>query len=305
MEKIHRLFILLVLSSYSIESAAWDLTLRDKSKEPPKAENGAMLNYTNPKEGDSSYKIDAALNITKKNRNFNEFFSHNFALEFHKNTQTDKEIDTQELSYTYGIRLLYDNDELMAYHYFPVKIAYKIDNVKGTESTVASVYYYPELQTNDAASVLNIGKDIFIGEYEEGGVHPARINWQPFFGLSREDVIQSTVLDKGDVTRFSAGVNVTLNLMKDRIIKGQDDKVKYIDTLIFSVSYQYWNDLSKDEETFGTDDTHSMKKYKISYPLDLEGKFKIYAAYVDGEDPVKGQLKQEYSEIGLEFKIDI
>ncbi len=286
----------------------WDITLRDKAKEPPKRESGAKLLYTNPDTGDSSYVIDGAINLTKRDRGVNNLYSHNIALELHRNTQTDKEVDTKMLSYSYGNQWLSDKEKTTSYHKAPIKVSYKVDDIKKTESIGASVSYYPEIHINEnKKSVFNIDKDIFIGGWEIGRPHPSRISWQPNIGLFFENVIKSDKVDKGSVARLNAGVSVYINLLKDRLITDPKDKNKEIgvETLVLTLSYQYWNDIEKDEDTFGADDTHSMRVYKISYPIDRSGDMKIYLSHLDGGNPIKGKPEQEYSEIGLEFKLNL
>lgn len=308
MKKLFFILFLMLFQTTITYASDWEFTLRDKAKEPPKRENGASVVYTNPESGDSSYKIDAALNFTSKTRTMQELFTQNLAIEFHRNNQTSKEVDSKILSYAYGHQWLSESEDgqVISYHKLPLELAYKIDDVAETESVLASIYYYPEFQLNKKDSFLNVGKDIFLGQWEENAPHPIRINWQPNCGLIFEDLVESDDGNNGNITRFNAGIQITVNLMKDRLVIDPDDKDKQlpVETLVLSLSYQYWYDLSKDESAFGTDDNHDIKSIKFSYPLDNSGNIRMFVSYLDGENPVKGKTKQIYSEIGIEFKLD-
>lgn len=305
------LAVLLFISPATLfaSEGAWEVSLRDKAKTPQQKENGATVLYTDPSEGDASYQIDAAINLSNNSRSLNEMFSNLFSIEVHKNTQLEKETDTQLLSYKYGYQTGARLDSGQLWNNLSFGAAWKTDNEKDTESVIASAMWVPFFNNSNKKSWLNIGKDIFIGSWNAHEPQPARWFWEPKFGLLYENQYKSgsDAVDEGNVIRANIGLNITINFMRDREIpkKESKDKVQYVERLILEASYNYYHDLEKDEEAFSEDDEHGLLNVRLSYPLDYEGNIRIYASHTNGEDPVKGMEEQEFNQVGIELKLDL
>ena len=288
----------------------WKLTVRDKPPSPTIKEEGAKFWITEPEDGDNSYLIDLALNFKRLEREKQKTMIDSISIESHKNNQIDKEVDTLLFGYTRNFYRLTNFNEGRQYHNFTLSIKAKEDYEKDNQSGIFSITYNPKNLPKNKESWWTMGRDIIFGEDSQGGAKPPRLYWTPNIGIVHEKVLNADDDLEGEVTRLATGISVKIYLQSQaKIPKANADDAtepqKYMDGLTATLNLMHWEDLDKDDSVFGKDDSHELFELKFAYPLDQKGNVNAFLLHYDGENPVKGEPDQEYTQLGLEFKLDV
>ena len=292
-------WIPIFLMSFSIcakGNSKWLLSQHSIDKN--KTSKPAMLQYTNPDEGKSSYNIDGALSyLHTPDKTPNDMtLEYGFSIEGHKNTLTDKLQDTLAVK-AHGFMQLLEGGCVSTTavidgvtHTVPgvevctnalwgsVALGHQTDNEKNTESIQLINEY------------TGVFKDLNINVPPSEGTYWF---WSPTIGLEYEDFIKAPDNKKGDLMRIFARIDATLvPLPKD------------FDALSFSFSFANWKDFNKDSSLDIADDSHSLKQFSMSYrltPKDYPLEVSLEYTWFDGENPREKKIEQKYSQIGFGF----
>lgn len=65
--------------------------------------------------------------------------------------------------------------------------------------------------------------------------------------------------------------------------------------------YQYWDELSQSGDFDDGDDSFSNVTLSIDYYLDAKQRIGVSLSYINGDDPAKGLLDQDYMQFGWVF----
>lgn len=274
---------LIISADFAESKNTYEWSLQQHSRDKNLTNKPAIIQYTNPDSGDSSYAIHASLQGTLIPEKGN--WEYSIATEWHKNTLTKKEQDTQSLSLsaegswgdiTKGWAIIPD-----------MSLAYKKDRINDTESSLLI------LETGYIYGKAGINKLI--------GFSQLQWYWSPVLALEEEYVFEAKDNGPtGNIIRAFGQLTVQIYPWFKSLDNGR---------LSMYASYSYWQDLSEDSEIDDGNDNHDLIKYGLSWRLTKklkpnEKKIAVFLSLdrVDGENPRTNQPDQKYTMISIGFQ---
>jgi hypothetical protein len=271
---------LVFFSSYAESKSIYEWSLQQHSHDKNLVTKPAIIQYTNPDEGDSSYAVHAALKGTLIPEKGN--WEYNIATEWHKNTLTSKEQDTRSLSLSaegsWG-------DIMRGWGIIPdLSLAYKNDSVNNAESSLVIA------ETGYIYGKAGLNKLI--------GPSQLKWYWSPVAAIEDEYIFEAKDNGPtGNVIRLFGKATLEIFPFFSKLDNGR---------LSLYASYSYWYDLSEDSEIDNGDDSHDLVKCGLSWrltqePKDNEKNVAVFLSLerVDGENPRTNRPNQEYTMVSI------
>jgi hypothetical protein len=255
------------------------ITLRKSFQTKNDKAEPAAIAYTNPKDAEASYLINAALgfNLIPNSANI---FVYPF-IEYHRNTLVEKE----QFNYLGGISFEWTLFDLAKRDWSPVLIssaAYNNNRLKKIESLKSSIYLTLVVKN---WSSHTFWKTIFVEAF-------------PYIGVENENRRKTVAIDdKGNIYRTFFRFKLTCNPFM--AINSIRERIE------INLDYQYRHDfitpfkqLSRTHEYFLLD-----ASYIAFQSADKKRRAEIGFEYVNGEDPSIGFEKQSYTAVVLKVKL--
>jgi hypothetical protein len=241
-------------------------------------EKPAELFFQSPEDGKDVYSVDAGLSIDLTPAESVDHLLLAPTLEYHRQTQTDKEQDTLQAGLT-AIYLWGDVTESAAL-FSQASAKYKKDGVKNTEGAQISLDLTP------------VAPDLLIGRISTSC---PPVTWQPALGVEVEDVAQAKDEDPtGTITRGKASVEVGLYPFDDRF--GRNKQLELL------VSFTHWQDANESGGLDNGDDTHELFKASATYYINADRNVGLGIEFKKGENPSEGMADQELTQVSVKIK---
>lgn len=277
--------ILLVLLPATVSAATgFGWSLNQHSKDKNLTSKPALVQYTEAREGDSSYTIDGAL----KGSLLPDESAWEYSLtgEAHRNSLIKKEQNLVSA----GIQAEGSWGKLKeGYVIIPTFSAdLKLDEIKDNESLLV------------IGEVTGIYGKIHLNH--EGDSDLLRWGWTPTVAMEYEDIFNTENNGPdGDVARFYTSATVVFYPFFKKLDDGR---------LKLSASFSNWQDFVEDDEIDDGDDSHDLIQSSISWrltdkpenPKDRKFAVTLNLDWWKGEDPRHNKSDQEYVQVGFGFQ---
>lgn len=268
-----------VASEETEKGSLWSqVSVRQTVVDKNAIEKPATVQVTWPADGKASYAVDCGItaSLIKESAPAAARWLVGPTVEYHRRTETDKQQDTLSAGMTV-LHIGGDITQDQAVHFTQGTLSYKRDGVKDTNGLQGTLTYTP-LVPRVAIGVAKGSREL-------------KLLWQPSIGGEFE--VNAGGKQEGSAGRLSAGVDAGIypgwTLLSSR--------------LVLSGTFTYWWDVMRSKDFETGSDHHHLLSCSVSYYTDAEQHVGIGVDYLDGENPLKGMMKQRLWQLSFRVKV--